>query len=129
MVGDGDVENPIHQDRRALDHRNRSATLRAYVGNLVHPLRGKLIHIGCVDLCQRAEALAGVVAIEGGPRCNGRRTERLRIEIDVRGGESRNSEAGQNDRAAKRVSEFHYSVSRKAVTLCMSSFLSVMIMA
>ena len=129
MIRNRNVERPVHQQRRTFDCCRRAAPSRTDTGNFVSPLLGDLVHISGRDLGERAVSLATVIAVESSPVVDGRLSDGLRIERDVGCGKRRAAQGSGRDSCAKRSHKSHLSVSRYAVTLCMSSFLRVMTMA
>ena len=72
VVGDGEVQNAVHQQRRGLDGRTADAALRTDAGDAVHPLDLQQIDVGLVDLVEIAEAPARVIAVIRRPDVGGR---------------------------------------------------------
>jgi len=63
VVGDGEVEDSVDQQRRGLDHRVADAALRTDAADLVGPGGGQRGDVGGVDLGERAVASSGVIAL------------------------------------------------------------------
>ena len=80
VIGDGEVENSVDFEGRRFDGGRAYAALLTDAGDAVKPLEGELIEVARVDLSERAEAAARVVAIVGRPSVGGRFEQGLGVE-------------------------------------------------
>src|SRR5262249_27247686 len=94
MVGRREIQETVHHQRRAFDRAGAGHT------QPVDPRETQVLHVAGVDLRQRAEATAGVVAVVGRPGVGGDRS--------LRGERAAQENRDQQDES------FHLSVSRYA---------------
>src|SRR5204862_306295 len=67
VVGDREIEDPVHEQRRGFDRRAADTALWADTRDAVHPFDLEQVHRGLVDLVEIAESPPGIVAIVGWP--------------------------------------------------------------
>src|SRR5450755_3818557 len=112
VVGNGEIQHAIYFEWRGFDlvaERTAAASLRS-----IDPSQTEVADVARVDLRECAVTLSGIVAIVSGPSVGGR-LEKLGWVQRLRSRQSR------GDREQQNTSYFHFSVSRKARTLCMSA--------
>src|SRR4030095_47961 len=125
MIRNGYVQHPIHLQRCALYDRKGRSPLRSNLCDPVHPLGLESFQIGGGDLGERAVALAAVIAIERGPTADRCFSDRVRVKRHFWDGKRGADKGRGGDGCAECRKQLHFRVSRYAVTLCISSFVSV----
>ena len=119
VVGNGEVQDAVHHQRRRLDRRLAHAALGADPRDAVHPSDRERIDVRGVDLRQTAIAPPGIIAVIGRPDVGRLREQRERLRIEALAGQPRRQRGKRRD--DDDSCQLHFSVTRYAVTLCTSA--------
>src|SRR5262249_17990367 len=67
VIGNGEVEDAVNHQGSGFDRGVADSALRAHIRDAVEPRERKTVDVGGVDVGERAEAAARVIAVVRGP--------------------------------------------------------------